>query len=168
MAKYNSIIKSYGLHWDKDAVEWGKENLLGYRRKKKEPNEHAKKTGIYILYLGYEMVYVGQAKNNLFSRLKSHTISKRKGERWDKFSWFEMQVTRSHHKNIIDTIEALLIDTCEPHLNYKRGTWGKAIRYFQSKENYQTDREKLDKIQRTLDEFVKKKELYYPKTPTPA
>jgi hypothetical protein len=114
------------------------------------------------------MIYVGKAEGNggLFSRLNSHKVSRTKGGRWNQFSWFGIYKTQDNNQldtsskevtakneGIVKSLEALLIAASEPRLNRQRGIWGEAVRYYQSKENYQTDREKLDKIQRSLDDL---------------
>ena len=63
--------------------------------------------GIYALYKGSKLYYVGRAVN-LQKRLAQH-LSDRHQKKWDKFSLFVV----SDKKHIGD-LESLLIDICEP------------------------------------------------------
>lgn len=137
-----NLVKSYGLFWEKEYVNWNtnSENgeLLGnLRGKKKQPVNFAEQVGIYILYEDYKLVYVGQAgagdKKRLLDRLRSHTrdgLSKR----WNQFSWFgfrkvlKNKLGKDIYSNlnkeiILNTLEAILIDACEPVLNKQGGQW---------------------------------------------
>ncbi|MBK5186108.1 GIY-YIG nuclease family protein [Paraburkholderia domus] len=102
--------------------------------------------GIYALYAGYDLVYVGQTgagDDRLFKRLKAHR-SDHLSERWDRFSWFGTQwVTVKHylsndtaavHQTVeaaLNMLEAVSIAIAEPRLNLQRGRWSDATQYYQ-------------------------------------
>ena len=75
------MIKSYGLHWKADRVFWGRPknsgSLLGAKSRsaKARQVDFREQRGIYALYAGYDLVYVGQTgtgSHRLFNRLKAH------------------------------------------------------------------------------------------------
>ena len=93
------MIKAYGRLWKRELVDWRKSGLYG-TFKYKAKNAQKEKTvetncwsqrGIYVLYEGYEAVYVGQAgigpTTNIGNRLKSHKKDDWQ-DRWDRFSWY--------------------------------------------------------------------------------
>lgn len=117
------MIRSYGVHWRADRVFWGKQNnsgtLLGAasRSSKAKAVDFRKQRGIYALYAGYELVYVGQTgagDDRLFKRLKAHR-SDHLSERWDRFSWFGTQWVTLKHELSVDT--AAVHETVEATLN---------------------------------------------------
>jgi hypothetical protein len=69
------VIKAFGPFWARN-----EKNLEVLR---KEPGN---KPGFYILYCGWQPVYVGQGR--LYKRIKKHTTSRTKT--WDRFTWFEV------------------------------------------------------------------------------
>lgn len=147
------MIRSYGLHWRVDRVAWGRPNnagtLLGAasRSFRSQAVDFRTQRGIYALYAGYELVYVGQtgsrANDRLFNRLKAHRVD-HLSERWDRFSWFGTQWVTQQHRLSADTagvhetveatlnmLEAVTVAIAEPRLNLQRGRWGDATQYFQ-------------------------------------
>ncbi|HEY5105496.1 MAG TPA: hypothetical protein VII73_01855 [Caulobacteraceae bacterium] len=60
------MIRTYGLHWETKRVYWGKPNntgtLLGAasRSSKATQIDFRSQRGIYALFSGYELVYIGQ------------------------------------------------------------------------------------------------------------
>jgi hypothetical protein len=148
------MIRSYGLHWTIERVDWGKPGvgnsgtLLGAatRSKNAKPVDFRRQRGIYVLYADYELVYVGQTgagNERLFKRLKQHR-NDHLSERWNRFSWFGTQwVTKANRLSedtaaVAQTVEAALnileavsIAISEPKLNLQRGRWGEAKKYFQ-------------------------------------
>jgi hypothetical protein len=171
----NSIIKNYGLYWDKDLVKWKgirDTRLMGYYGNDKENNKMCfdKQIGVYILYLDYRLVYVGKAEKSLFSRLNNHKVSRNKSGRWNQFSWFGVKEVidksldkkskpiTAENSEIIKSLEALLIAASEPGLNKQRGQWGNAVRYYQIiPVDYQTEKEKLEDIQEKLKKLLDRK-----------
>jgi hypothetical protein len=102
--------------------------------------------GIYALYAGYSLVYVGQTgagDDRLFNRLKNHRTD-HLSERWNRFSWFGTQwVTQANELSAdaaavaqtvvtaLNILEAVSIAIGEPRLNLQRGKWGDATQYYQ-------------------------------------
>lgn len=89
------FIKSFGLFWRRDEVEWnpGTGNpfrLIG-RQGERLPGirlaDFREQKGIYILYGNHGASYVGLTENALGIRLKDHLWDDHKDE-WDRFSWF--------------------------------------------------------------------------------
>src|SRR5690606_4460404 len=83
------IITSFGMFWRKDAVEWvASPKLLGMQQIGATPVDFNKQLGIYLLYDGREVIYVGRTTDRpLGRRLYEHTVD-RMSARWDRFSWF--------------------------------------------------------------------------------
>ena len=144
MPKSKSIIQCYGLHWRKDWIEWGKQNvpgtLLGKERGKRDEVDFRDQTGVYALYAEFELVYIGQttSKAGLLTRLRNHRDD-HLSERWSRFSWFGTR--RVHRRKLVDrapqlnseeivnALEAVCIAIAEPRLNLQRGGWGRATQY---------------------------------------
>jgi len=150
------IIRSYGLFWSADNIFWGKGTqpgaLLGVpaRAKTSHPIDFRYQVGIYILYEGHHMIYVGQAgskKQRLFGRLKRHRKDML-ASRWDHFSWFGLQYVMQNGilstkkeksggsvSSILNQIEAVLIAGAEPNLNKQGGRFGRETkRYLQVRD----------------------------------
>src|SRR3954452_24324419 len=106
------LIRNYGLFWKVGDAFWGeggkgnKGGLFGVPAKNvtAEPVNFRDQRGVYVLYAGYEMVYVGQVgsvDSRLFSRLKHHR-SGSLSERWDRFSWFGINRVLSSNNKLAD------------------------------------------------------------------
>ena len=110
------LIDSYGVHWQRDESGVNKNQLLGERQDKRIDKTTAK--GIYVLYRGEKIVYVGKSigKNGIGQRLSDHLRGRSKN-RWDTFSFFE--VKGENEEQVINTIEAILIELLETPLNRK-------------------------------------------------
>jgi hypothetical protein len=92
----------------------------------------ANQIGVYLLHDRERVIYVGRATTDtLFARLKAHTAGRR-GSRWDRFSWFGLRSVRDNgelsdgeatwsQEAVVETMEALLIESLEPPLNRRRG-----------------------------------------------
>ena len=77
-------------------------------------------TGIYALYRGDELYYVGRSKSSLRSRLRGHaTKGKHKGK-WDNFSFYQIGRTK-----YIKDIESLLLKIHRPLGNRMGGKFQK-------------------------------------------
>ena len=137
------IITSFGMFWRKEAVEWGATpKLLGMQQIGATPVDFNKQLGVYLLYDGREVIYVGRTTDRpLGRRLYEHTVD-RMSVRWDRFSWFgllpvsetgELGSLRTTYKaeNLIPTFEAILIEALEPRQNRKRGDDLAAVEYIQ-------------------------------------
>lgn len=162
------MIKSVGLFWSKDDIFWGAGRqpgkLLGVPATNitATPIDFREQIGIYALYSGYQLLYVGQAGKGfakLFNRLKNH----RKGnlaDRWDRFSWYGLRKvlgkgrlsaeTEAAHPEIgtvLNHMEAILIHAAEPPLNRQGGKFGEDVILYRQKRD--------ERLGPTVDEMVK-------------
>lgn len=137
------VITSFGMYWRKDEVEWKKNpKLLGMQQIGATPVDFCNQIGIYLLYDGREVIYVGRAKERpLGQRLYEHTLDRLSG-RWDRFSWFGLlpvsetgqimaQPKSYDSSQLIPAMEALLIEALEPRQNRKRGDDLASVEYIQ-------------------------------------
>jgi hypothetical protein len=137
------IITSFGMFWRKEAIEWkATPKLLGMQKIGAIPVDFNKQLGIYLLYDGREVIYVGRSTERpLGKRLYEHTVD-RLSARWDRFSWFGL-LPISEEGNIgalpdaysaaklIPALEAVLIEALEPRQNRKRGDDLSSVEYIQ-------------------------------------
>lgn len=147
------IVTSFGMFWRRDFVDWGATpQILGMQQIGAEAVDFNRQLGIYLLYDGREVIYVGRCTDRpLGRRLYEHTAD-RLATRWDRFSWFgllpvsergalgEMPETY-HASKMIPAYEAMLIEALEPRQNRKRGDDLSAVEYLQ-KEDPEIDRKK--------------------------
>ena len=137
------IITSFGMFWRKDAVEWSSTpKLLGMQKIGATPVDFFKQLGIYLLYDGREIIYVGRTTDRpLGRRLYEHTLD-RLSVRWDRFSWFGLLPVSEEGilgllpqqydaANMIPALEAILIEALEPRQNRRRGDDLAAVEYLQ-------------------------------------
>lgn len=137
------IVSSFGMFWRREAVEWlATPRLLGMQQIGATPVDFNKQLGIYLLYDGREVIYVGRTTERpLGKRLFEHT-SDRMSTRWDRFSWFgllpvsEQGVLGALPSTfvgalLIPALEAILIEALEPRQNRKRGDDLAAVEYIQ-------------------------------------
>jgi len=137
------IISSFGMFWRRDAVEWAATpKLLGMQQIGATPVDFNKQLGIYLLYDGREVIYVGRTTDRpLGRRLYEHTID-RMSARWDRFSWFGLLPVSDSGAlgslpaqygaaKLIPALEAILIEALEPRQNRKRGDDLAAVEYLQ-------------------------------------
>ena len=135
-------LRAFGMFWQRDQVVWsGKPRLLGRQGEGALEVDLSEQVGVYLLHDRDRVIYVGRAGDTLFSRLKAHTAD-RLGGRWDRFSWFGLRSVSEDgilgepafawdHSVVIETLEALLIETLEPPLNRKRGDNFSGAEYLQ-------------------------------------
>lgn len=137
------IVTSFGMFWRKDAVEWvATPKLLGMQQIGATPVDFHKQLGIYLLYDGREVIYVGRTTDRpLGRRLYEHTLD-RMSARWDRFSWFGLLPVSDSGQlgslpesfmaaKLIPALEAILIEALEPRQNRKRGDDLAAVEYLQ-------------------------------------
>lgn len=137
------IITSFGMFWRRSAVEWvATPKLLGMQEIGATPVDFFKQLGIYLLYDGREVIYVGRSTDRpLGRRLFEHTMD-RLSTRWDRFSWFGLlPVSEAGHleslpenyeaAKLIPALEAILVEALEPRQNRKRGDDLAAVEYVQ-------------------------------------
>lgn len=96
-------------------------------------------SGIYALYKGKKLFYVGIA-NNLLGRVESHTKNSHKNN-WDRVSFFVIDKHR-YSKDI----ETIILRIANPQGN---GTRGKFEKHFELQD-------KLNKIRREMKVLIKK------------
>lgn len=172
------MITHYGLFWSERDVFWGRRKnrgkLLGRNRPLGQAGAPTKKeragaidyrdfVGLYCLYGGGELLYVGEAglgtKRTLFNRLKEHRKGSMSG-RWNSFSWFGRDVCSGQTKVVdaLKQLEAISIAIVNPGFNKQSGTFAGATQVFQvPHESAEGDMEtklarlaaKIDKIKGT-------------------
>ncbi|MBS0980019.1 HTH domain-containing protein [Acetobacter thailandicus] len=146
------LINAFGMFWERDSVRWAAPpRLLGRQKQESLTVDFCKQIGVYLLYDGFRVVYVGRAINQgLGTRLFQHTTD-RLQRRWNRFSWFGLFPTIDNSDNtrasinthyqpdfdssvLIQTLEALLIEGLEPPQNRKRGDDFNATEFLQVKD----------------------------------
>jgi hypothetical protein len=177
----SGIIRCYGLLWKAEDVFWGRGyqpgKLLGvWARALTKEVDFREQIGIYALYLGHQMVYVGQTGSGsakLFVRLRKHRRDALAG-RWDRFSWFGLRgVLRSGRLSMekmkagaklsvaLNHIEAVLIAAAEPTLNKQGGRFGKGARKYLQRRDPRlgpTESEMLETLLYDNEELFKETE----------
>ena len=132
-------VTAYGLYWDRDKVHW--EPGQGRNRQYKLPGsaydsdeiiDFGDQRGVYLLYDGSTVVYVGRTMNSLFDRLNSHNEGSRRNSRWDRFSWFGFRAVGDNQAlsdaettfttgMLVTILESVMIEGFMPPLNDKGG-----------------------------------------------
>ena len=129
----NPILTSFGMFWRRINVAWKPTpQLLGSQGIVADPVDFYEQRGLYLLYDGREVLYVGRATERpLGKRLYEHTKD-RMSARWDRFSWFGILPVSEKGKigsqpetysanMLIPSLEAILIESLEPRQNRQRG-----------------------------------------------
>ncbi len=137
------VISSFGMFWKRDGIEWtSTPKILGMQQIGAKAVDFSKQVGIYLLYDGREIIYVGRTTNRpLGRRLYEHTLD-RLSSRWDRFSWFGIlpvkddgslgdQLDSFPTQKLIPALEAILIEALEPRQNRKRGDDLSAVEFIQ-------------------------------------
>jgi hypothetical protein len=137
------IVSSFGMFWRKEAIECtATPKLLGMQQIGATPVDFCKQLGIYLLYDGREVIYVGRTTDRpLGRRLYEHTCD-RMSARWDRFSWFGLLPVSDSGQlsslpetydaaKLIPALEAILIEALEPRQNRKRGDDLATVEYIQ-------------------------------------
>jgi hypothetical protein len=145
--KTKTIITSFGMYWDESRINWTGNNpdLFGKQKNAIDTINFKKQIGIYLLHDMMGTLYVGQSFDRPISvRLKEHKSDRLAG-RWQKFSWFGLyriddrgNIIESlneqeplNYRILIDTFEAILIESMEPRQNRKRGNNLEDFEYLQ-------------------------------------
>lgn len=134
--KLEKIVPSYGMYWMRDAINWeSTPKLLGVESTGASPIDLSEMRGIYMLYDGREVIYVGQAVDRpIIKRLSEHTKN-RLATRWDRFSWFgldgihpdsgkiikQSEYFTSDLHSLANVLEGILIEGLEPRQNRRQG-----------------------------------------------
>jgi hypothetical protein len=140
------IVTSFGMYWRRDFIDWKSlPNVLGMQQIGAEPVNFRDQLGVYLLYDGREVIYVGRATDRpLGRRLYEHSMD-RLSTRWDRFSWFGLlpvsdkgvlgkQPADYSGPKVIPALEAILIEALEPRQNRKRGDDLAAVEYLQKQD----------------------------------
>ena len=143
-AVQNLAVAAYGLHWERDKVDWKANNLLGYDAAydaiDPDPNEtinFADQQGVYLLHSWQAVVYVGKTmarEGGLLQRLQNHHRRQVWSGKWERFSWFGIrQVSEagdmidgpdSASKQVVSALmESILIETLRPSFNQQQGNY---------------------------------------------
>lgn len=137
------IITSFGMFWRKEAVEWAATpKLLGMQQIGATPVDFCRQLGIYLLYDGREVIYVGRTTDRPLGRRLYEHMNDRMSARWDRFSWFGLLPVSDTGQigslpdvygaaKLIPALEAILIEALEPRQNRKRGDDLAAVEYLQ-------------------------------------
>ncbi|MCG3129006.1 MAG: hypothetical protein CHACPFDD_03902 [Phycisphaerae bacterium] len=142
-----AIVTSFGMSWRRDWINWVQQprllgTQLGKQRSGATPVDFGQQRGIYLLYAGREVIYVGRTTDRgLGRRLYEHT-NDRLSARWDGFSWFGLlpvsatgllgELPQTYDaSNLIPAFEAILLEALEPRQNRKRGDDLAAVEYIQ-------------------------------------
>lgn len=157
------VVNAFGIYWNRNFVHWKTNpDLLGIQQIGATEVNFKDQRGIYLLYDGREIIYVGQAiEQTLGQRLKQHTSDRLSG-RWDRFSWFGFYsvndkghlLDRKKFENLdiqalADTLEAILIESVEPRQNRKQGNTLSGMEYLQ-KESSEIKKRKTEELLREL------------------
>jgi hypothetical protein len=123
------IVTAYGTMWARNT-----ENI------RRIPKSRDGGQGVYILFDGSMPVYVG--KGNIRIRVTKARRSKRRGQLWDRFSWYAIKDPR-----MMRDIEVLILRILPPYLRAltrQDGHFSKAGRVSQP------DKDTVDYISRKL------------------
>jgi len=160
-------IRAFGIHWNRDFVNWkGNPRLLGQQQKGAEKVDFSEQRGVYLLYDGRAVVYVGRAIDQpLGTRLYQHTFDRLSG-RWDRFSWFGLLPVTPEGKvksagqelatlsvkvdDLVATLEALLVEALEPPQNRRRGDDFRAAEYIQVEDEILIQKRKKEVLEELL------------------
>lgn len=140
------FLNAFGMFWSRDEVDWDRRGqvLLGAQLTASQPVNFADQVGVYILYSGDRVIYVGRVTEpRLGARLWDHTRDRLTG-RWDRFSWFGVRTVAEDGSlggvptgnfavdMLVTTMEALLIEGLEPPQNRRRGDGFNATEFIQA------------------------------------
>ena len=138
-----AVFTAFGMFWRRESVEWSRNpNLLGMQQIGATPVDFNNQRGIYLLYDGREVIYVGRVTDRALGlRLFEHTVD-RLATRWNRFSWFGLvPVTDSgslgtmpdnyDSSKLVPALEAILVEALEPRQNRKRGDDLAEVEYVQ-------------------------------------
>jgi len=150
-AREMGLINAFGMFWDRNSVRWraSMPHLLGVQQSGSEPVNFTTQAGVYVLYDGSRIIYVGKAfDRRLGPRLFDHTRDRLSG-RWNRFSWFGVRGVKDNGEltqlpsvpkgesgvsSLIATMEALLIEGLEPPQNRRQGDGFNAVEFIQAKD----------------------------------
>jgi hypothetical protein len=124
-------IKAFGMYWERSQIDWDSPKVYGRQEGADQSVDFSSQIGVYLLHDRERVIYVGRAEDAILKRLIAHTTG-RFGNRWDRFSWFGICAVGQDGKlakpadswakhDVIQTMEAVLIECMEPAQNRRRG-----------------------------------------------
>ena len=138
----NLAVAAYGLHWERDKVDWSEGRLLGYDKvlinpKPEQAINFADQQGVYLLHSWQSVAYVGKTTarvGGLFQRLQEHHQRNVWSGKWERFSWFGIRRVDENgemddgpdtaSKAVVAALmEAVLIETLRPSFNRQQGNY---------------------------------------------
>ena len=135
----NLAVAAYGLHWEREKVDWNSRRLLGYDidPNPKQAIDFADQQGVYLLHNWQSVVYVGKTtarEGGLFQRLRTHHQRQVWSGKWERFSWFGIRRVDENGemtdgpdtatKDVVSALmEAVLIETLRPSFNQQQGNY---------------------------------------------
>jgi hypothetical protein len=102
------LVKKWAIHQPKDSYPIA-------------PGRNEKGSGIYILYNGDEVYYVGLSTISIKARLGKHAKRDHHKENWDNFSFYQIP-----RKKYVKDIESILLGTYKTEGNKVAGRLKKA------------------------------------------
>ena len=175
------LIRAYGLYWDRDSVHWSKQggasgHVKGVRKdnRKSSPVDFSNQNGIYTLYDDFfNLLYIGQTGTGdatLFQRLSAHRRGNL-GLRWRKFSWFGTRYVKNDGalskkanrfgpelKDVLNSLEAIVLATARPPANKKGGNFGGAVEYIQFRDSAVLGPTESEMIKELYGDLLKRQE----------
>jgi hypothetical protein len=85
MGRNIQVVNRYGTMWARNTINIGRIPL----------SKEFGGVGVYILYDGSMPVYMG--KGNISARIKSARGSRKRGQFWDRFSWYGLANPKTMH-----------------------------------------------------------------------
>ena len=137
------IVACFGMFWERSRITWSTTpSISGMQYIGSDPVDFCNQVGVYLLYDGREVVYVGRTIDRPLGRRLFEHARDRLRTRWNRFSWFGLlPVLESGNlgnlpnsfsaAKMIPTLEAVLIEALEPRQNRKRGDDMSAVEYIQ-------------------------------------
>ena len=154
------LVQNFGIRWRREHLKFGRRGrggqgtLMGFRAdapvKERKNVNFWTQTGVYALYDGPELVYVGRAiKGNepIGERLAAHNRDPKKADRWTAFSWLGFRRVNKDKTPTLQAeplpqrqvktedaailIEGFLIEFLSPRLNNRGGDLGHIPQYAQ-------------------------------------
>lgn len=138
------VVRAFGMFWRRELVDWKQRpRIFGRQGLTAKSVDVSAQQGVYLLYDGREVIYVGRASaRGIGERLFEHHVG-RLAARWDRFSWFGLlpispdgslgvmpkQVSSDF---LIHSFESVLIESLEPRQNRKRGDEFEALEFVQA------------------------------------
>jgi len=157
--RQTGLIQCLGMFWHASAVNWkSNPKVLGQEQSGSDTIDFCEQVGVYLLHDRSRVVYVGRSNERpMGQRLFEHTKDRLNG-RGDRFSWLglravnesgrlaDIELNANDESSVINTLEAVLIETLEPPQNRRRGDGLAAAEYLQV-EDPEKDRAKRDALQ---------------------